>query len=378
MNPILLEVQAERDRQIAKGYDAAQMTLITIAPGIRVLRRHPDRDVLIVEGLGEYATLFIESIPGGWCVVNGEAATKRIYEQVRQCEEGGMDEQKFNEIEARHYAATPGKWRVTRGEVAGLQVSADDRGVCCMYSDAAEADADFIAHARQDVPDLLLEVRHLQADNRRLSDDLKHVSTALGEHLRPGQTPERAIMRIVGDLEACERERDAYRKAKAENDERFQIERDEARRGRDAFEARAQAYDALLTVVALNLKLPPDTSPDAVRKALWVALRERNDFESSAELAADRANRAQAERDELRLSLLAEQGDIRGAPDGWKRTGSMWFRPLGRVNHQVEVRRSTIHPTGEPYHWTLYTPTLTAEGYAPYAREAMKRADKAV
>lgn len=162
---------------------------------------------------------------------------------------------------------------------------------------------------RQDVPDLLLEVRHLQADNRRLNDNLKHVSTALGEHLRPGQTPERAIKRIIGDLETCEKERDAYR--------------------------------------------------------------------CSAELAADRANRAQAERDELRLSLLAEQGDIRGAPEGWKRTGSMWFRPLGPVNHQVEVRRSTIHPTGEPYHWTLYTPTLAAEGYASTAREAMKRADKA-
>ena len=148
---------------------------------------------------------------------------------------------------------------------------------------------------QQDVPDLLIEVRRLQADNRRQNDNLRHVSTALGEHLRPGQTPERAIMRIVGDLEACERERDAYRR----------------------------------------------------------------------------------ERDELRLALLAEQGDIKGAPDGWKRTGSMWFRPLGPVNHQVEVRRGTIHPTGEPYHWTLYTPTLSAEGYAPYAREAMIRADKA-
>ena len=271
------------------------MTLITIAPGVRVLRRHPDRDVLIVEGLGEYATLFIESIPGGWCVVNGEAATKRIYEQVRQCEEGGMDEKRFDEIKARLYAATPGKWSVTRGVVAGLQVSADDRGVCCMYSDAAEADATFIAHARQDVPDLLLEVRRLQADNRRLSDNLRHVSTALGERLQLSQTPESAITRLIGDLEACERERDAYRR----------------------------------------------------------------------------------ERDELRLALLAEQGDIKGAPDGWKRTGSMWFRPLGPVNHQVEVRRGTIHPTGEPYHWTLYTPTLSAEGYAPYAREAMIRADKA-
>lgn len=353
------------------------MTLITIAPGVRILRRHPVHDVLIVEGLGEYATLFIESIPGGWCVVNGEAATKRIYEQVRQCEEGGMDDKRFDEIKARLYAATHGKWSVTRGVVAGLQVSADDRGVCCMYSDAAEADATFIAHARQDVPDLLLEVRRLQADNRRLSDNLRHVSTALGEHLRPGQTPECAITRIVGDLAACERARDAYRKAKAENDERFQIERDEARRDRDAFEARAQAYDALLTVVALNLKLPPDTAPDAVRKALWVALRERNDFESSAELAADRANRAQVERDELRLSLLAEQGDIRGAPKGWARTGWLWWCPLGAKDCQAEVRRSNTHPDGEPWYWALYTPTLSAEGYAPYAREAMKRADKA-
>ena len=237
------------------------MTLITIAPGVRVLRRHPDRDVLIVEGLGEYATLFIESIPGGWCVVNGEAATKRIHEQVRQCEEVGMEEQKFNEM------------------------------------------------GQQDVPDLLLEMRRLQVDNRLLSDNLNHVSIALGEHLRPGQTPDCAIKRIVGDLAACVKERDAYR--------------------------------------------------------------------SSAELAADRANRVQAERNKLRLTLLAEQGDINGAPDGWKRTGSIWFRPLGPVNHQVEVRRSMIHPTGEPYHWTLYTPTLSAEGYAPTAREAMKRADNA-
>ena len=220
-----------------------------------------------------------------------------------------MDEKRFDEIKARLYAATPGKWSVTRGVVAGLQVSADDRGVCCMYSDAAEADATFIAHARQDVPDLLLEVRRLQADNRRLSDNLRHVSTALGEHLRPGQTPECAITRIVGDLAACEKERDAYR--------------------------------------------------------------------SSAELAADRANRAQVERDELRLSLLAEQGDIRGAPKGWARTGWLWWCPLGAKDCQAEVRRSNTHPDGEPWYWALYTPTLTAEGYAPTAREAMKRADKA-
>jgi hypothetical protein len=139
----------------------------------------------------------------------------------------------------------------------------------------------------------------------------------------------------------------------------------------------------------------PDREPLPVTPALAFRLAEVAAMaEESARLRAERADMIAeqqaalsgllAERDasrkaaeELRLTLLAEQGDIKGAPAGWKRTGSIWFRPLGPVNHQVEVRRSTIHPIGEPYQWTLYTPTLIGEGYAPYAREAMKRADKA-
>jgi hypothetical protein len=116
---------------------------------------------------------------------------------------------------------------------------------------------------------------------------------------------------------------------------------------------------------------------EPILTALGGAREECASLRAEVERLTIECDAARKAAEELRLTLLAEQGDIKGAPDGWKRTGSIWFRPLGPVNHQVEVRRSTIHPTGEPYHWTLYTPTLTAEGYAPYAREAMKRADKA-
>ena len=119
------------------------------------------------------------------------------------------------------------------------------------------------------------------------------------------------------------------------------------------------------------------TLADGLRAQVATLIAQLDALTRQGVAVQERLAEARAERDELRLALLAEQGDIKGAPDGWKRTGSMWFRPLGPVNHQVEVRRSTIHPTGEPYHWTLHTPTLSAEGYAPTAREAMKRADKA-
>lgn len=87
--------------------------------------------------------------------------------------------------------------------------------------------------------------------------------------------------------------------------------------------------------------------------------------------------RLTAERDELRLTLLAEQGDSKGAPEGWTRTGWLWWRPLGPKSHQAEVHHANTHPDGDPWQWTLYTPTLAAEGYAPTAREAMLAADKA-
>ena len=111
---------------------------------------------------------------------------------------------------------------------------------------------------------------------------------------------------------------------------------------------------------------PANLSPEAASVVLPLVqrvVRERDDLRAALE--------------EARLTLAAEQGDIRGAPKGWARTGWLWWCPLGAKDCQAEVRRSNTHPDGEPWKWALYTPTLSAEGYAPYAREAMKRADKA-
>lgn len=55
-----------------------------------------------------------------------------------------------------------------------------------------------------------------------------------------------AVLALLDALDAAERERDAYRKAKQENDERFQIERDAARAEAEKWrEAAVRANDSL-------------------------------------------------------------------------------------------------------------------------------------
>jgi hypothetical protein len=57
-----------------------------------------------------------------------------------------MDDKQLTEIEARVSAATPGPWTT--------------------YDDDSEADAEFIAHAREDIPALLAEVKQLREQVR--------------------------------------------------------------------------------------------------------------------------------------------------------------------------------------------------------------------
>lgn len=57
------------------------------------------------------------------------------------------------------------------------------------------------------------------------------------------------LARLRAQVEALEAERDAYKRAKAENDERFMIERDEARIERDDAEARAERAEMAEAVV---------------------------------------------------------------------------------------------------------------------------------
>lgn len=80
--------------------------------------------------------------------------------------------------------------------------------------------------------------------------------------------------------------------------------------------------------------------------------------------------RVTAERDELRLTLAAELGDIEGAPsEGWTRTTAGWRKGRLRVRRQ-----------GWGWGWVLLgdpgTVPLDA-GVADTAREAMRAADRA-
>lgn len=79
-----------------------------------------------------------------------------------------MDELDLDAIEARANAATPGppwRWAVS-DDRRWVDVTArgHDRVIATTYDDDLAA---FIAHARADVPDLVVEVRRLREDNAR-------------------------------------------------------------------------------------------------------------------------------------------------------------------------------------------------------------------
>ena len=81
-----------------------------------------------------------------------------------------MTPERLAEIEARAEAATEGPWEAwDRGIGFEVHVNAE-----CLNSEFREtfrqADAEFIAAARTDVPDLLAEVRRLQAAVERVRD----------------------------------------------------------------------------------------------------------------------------------------------------------------------------------------------------------------
>ena len=77
----------------------------------------------------------------------------------------------LNAIEARVNAATPGGW-VVHSDDFDLEVrqdpTVDKEGwghitIATCIQDAQDNDAEFIAHARQDVPDLIAYARELEA-----------------------------------------------------------------------------------------------------------------------------------------------------------------------------------------------------------------------
>ena len=76
-----------------------------------------------------------------------------------------MTEAELSEIEARCAAATGAPWQSWiegRDHLSGQNVITT-KGEDLYFSDAGAADQDFVAAARQDVPNLVTEVRRLRA-----------------------------------------------------------------------------------------------------------------------------------------------------------------------------------------------------------------------
>lgn len=125
-------------------------------------------------------------------------------------------------IRARADAATPGPWECSIGDGQMVYVGAPeplDVHVCSTDLagiDFAVEDAEFIAHAREDVPWLLAALAAAQAENKALTKQ------AAADH----------------------RGWSASRRSICEQSDRYKAERDEARAGLAAAQARAEAEHA--------------------------------------------------------------------------------------------------------------------------------------
>ena len=77
-----------------------------------------------------------------------------------------MDTKYLEEIKARHEAATPGPWELSRD--AGIYIDRDEDYCICGIGN--EPDAEFISHARTDIPTLLAEVERMIVENVALQN----------------------------------------------------------------------------------------------------------------------------------------------------------------------------------------------------------------
>ncbi len=139
-----------------------------------------------------------------------------------------MDENTIAEMRAR---ATAAKERIDAVEDTEVDEPEFDEVVA-----AAAMFANDAAKLAEDVDALTKEVERL---GRRLGE--------AGEQYGIARFEENKLRAAVA---ALTQERDAYKKAKVENDERFMLERDEARNERDA--ARDECFGLFATVNTLN------------------------------------------------------------------------------------------------------------------------------
>ena len=101
-----------------------------------------------------------------------------------------MDAKQLAEIKAREQAATPGPWKV------GISaLITDANGHALFFGEDAKGNADFIAHARTDIPALVAEVERLVAENVKLKksalDPVEMAKVAIA--LKENATLEKAL-----------------------------------------------------------------------------------------------------------------------------------------------------------------------------------------
>jgi hypothetical protein len=85
--------------------------------------------------------------------------------------EGGISDEELAAIKERTEQATPGPWTNHEEEVVGQEVvDPAGRTLVDVRGDHEEADAEFIAHAREDVPALLAEIERLRALLHEVAD----------------------------------------------------------------------------------------------------------------------------------------------------------------------------------------------------------------
>ncbi|GIM45942.1 hypothetical protein DNHGIG_14910 [Collibacillus ludicampi] len=105
-----------------------------------------------------------------------------------------MNKEQLQAIRERVNRATPGPWSIHREDVGDdvvfyvptmikseKRTIVDSDGGLISWSEPCtseqvEADAEFIAHAREDVPALLNEVERLEEENRRFREALEEIS----------------------------------------------------------------------------------------------------------------------------------------------------------------------------------------------------------
>jgi chromosome segregation ATPase len=123
-----------------------------------------------------------------------------------------------------------------------------------VYDFEREAAREEVNEIREDLKEVSASRDRWKARANSMEDERETWRNGIAESLREAEAERDAWVRKADDFRKCfestEKERDAYKKAKAENDERFMTERDTARAERDLL--RVSYADALGKITDLD------------------------------------------------------------------------------------------------------------------------------